>query len=214
MPALVLEFYPNGNINEFVKQKSLNDEAKFSLIKEVALGMKYLHEFDTPTIHGDIRGANVLIDVKGHAVLADYGLVFIIDSTDFTTTKIVGTCRWTAPELMVPPENEEEYASTYSFSSDVFAFAMTIIEVFTEQPPFAEKKSDSAALFAIIGGKRPELPACIRAQGLATLVERCWDSNPKTRPSADEICRTLEPVCTVPSWTRFFRWLSWPIFQG
>ena len=32
MPALVLEFYPNGNINEFVKQKSLNDEAKFSLV--------------------------------------------------------------------------------------------------------------------------------------------------------------------------------------
>jgi len=110
--------------------------------------MKYLHEFDTPTIHGDIRGvsylveskarelttplpakANVLIDAKGHAVLADYGLVFIIDSTDFTTTKIVGTCRWTAPELMIPPENEEEYAPTYSFSSDVFAFAMTIVEV-------------------------------------------------------------------------------------
>lgn len=71
----------------------------------------------------------MLIDEKGHAVLADYGLVFIIDSTDFTSAKVVGTCRWTAPELMVPPENEEEYAPTYSFASDVFAFAMIIIEV-------------------------------------------------------------------------------------
>ena len=70
-----------------------------------------------------------MIDAKGHAVLADYGLVFIIDSTDFTSAKVVGTCRWTAPELMVPPEDEEEYVPTYSFSSDVFAFAMTIIEV-------------------------------------------------------------------------------------
>jgi len=32
MPALVLEFYPNGNINEFVKQKSLDDAAKLSLV--------------------------------------------------------------------------------------------------------------------------------------------------------------------------------------
>ena len=32
MPALVLEFYPNGNINEFVKRESPNDEAKLSLV--------------------------------------------------------------------------------------------------------------------------------------------------------------------------------------
>jgi len=72
--------------------------------------------------------ANVLIDADGHAVLADYGLVFIIDSSDFDTTKILGACRWTAPELMRCDE-EEDSDPPFSLATDIFAFAMTTIEV-------------------------------------------------------------------------------------
>lgn len=75
-----------------------------------------------------------MINAHEQAVLADYGLVFIIDSSDFTSAKVVGTCRWTAPELMLPPENEEEYVPQYSFASDAFAFAMTIVEVRRPSP--------------------------------------------------------------------------------
>ena len=35
MPALILDFYPNGNINEFVKTKSLTDDCKFNLVPPV-----------------------------------------------------------------------------------------------------------------------------------------------------------------------------------
>ena len=80
-----------------------------------------------PCLHLDGK-ANVLIDADGHAVLVDYGLVFIIDSSDFTTTKIAGTCRWTAPELVEYSE-EENSAPSFSLATDVFAFAMTTIEV-------------------------------------------------------------------------------------
>jgi serine/threonine protein kinase len=75
-----------------------------------------------------------LINAECQAVLADFGLVFIIDSADFTSAKVVGTCRWTAPELMLPPESEEESPPEYSFASDVFAFAMTIVEVRRPRP--------------------------------------------------------------------------------
>jgi len=146
MPALVLDYYPNGNINDFIKQRGLKDHAKLSLIKQIAHGMRYLHEFQSPIIHGDIRGANILINADGQAVLADYGLVFIIDSTDFTSAKVVGTCRWTAPELMLPPENEEESAPQYSFASDVFAFAMTIVEV-RRPRPFLSRHDGCAARY-------------------------------------------------------------------
>jgi len=60
--------------------------------------------------------------------LADYGLVFIIDSSDFTTTKILGTCRWSAPELM-GDNDEEDSAPPFSLATDIFAFAMTTVEV-------------------------------------------------------------------------------------
>jgi len=66
----------------------------------------------------------VLIDVGGHAVLTDYDLLFITDSRDFTATVSVRPCRWTAPELMDPAGD-----GTATLASDVFSYAMTVIEV-------------------------------------------------------------------------------------
>jgi serine/threonine protein kinase len=84
---------------------------------------------------GFFRKANVLIDDEGHAVIADYGLVFVIETTDFTSTKTAGTCRWMAPEVMNPEEEQEEDldsqepAVLFTTYSDIYAFAMTVFEV-------------------------------------------------------------------------------------
>ena len=191
LPSLILDFYPNGNINEFLKKHSTDNNQKFTLTCEIASGMRYLHRLSSPVVHGDIRGANILISADGHAALTDYGLAHIIDNSNFTTTKIVGPARWMAPELSDPSDDQATEAPLFTTESDVFAFAMTIVEVFTESLPFRERKRDSAVLFAIIAGKRPELPASIREQGLANLIQKCWDQHPELRPTADEICKEL-----------------------
>lgn len=74
----------------------------------------------------------MLIDGRGQAVLSDYGLAFIIESSDFTSVKTAGTCRWTAPEIMSPPEDDSHTETPFLFtlSSDIFSFAMTSIEVY------------------------------------------------------------------------------------
>jgi hypothetical protein len=74
----------------------------------------------------------VLIDEEGHALLADYSLVFIIDSSDFTSIKTAGTCRWTAPEILNPSDevlDADEPAAIFTEWSDIYAFSMTVIEV-------------------------------------------------------------------------------------
>ena len=55
-------------------------------------------------------------------------MTFVIDHGEFTTNKIAGPARWTAPEILDPPEGDES-EPPYSFQSDMFALAMTIIEV-------------------------------------------------------------------------------------
>ena len=35
MPALILDFYSNGNVNEFVKTKSLTDDCKLTLVPPI-----------------------------------------------------------------------------------------------------------------------------------------------------------------------------------
>jgi hypothetical protein len=74
--------------------------------------------------------ANVLVDSKGHAVVADYGLALIMDSSEFTSIKTAGTCRWTAPEIMNPPNNDDVPLPQFTVKSDIFSYAMTVFEVY------------------------------------------------------------------------------------
>jgi len=76
--------------------------------------------------------SNVLITEEGVAVLADYGLVFVIETTDFTSTKTAGTCRWMAPEVMNPADElleEQDPPVLFTKESDIYAFGMTAFEV-------------------------------------------------------------------------------------
>ena len=63
---------------------------------------------------------------EGRALVADYGVTFVIDHTQFTTNKIAGPARWTAPEFL---EVDVDTDSPYGKRADVFAFAMTMLEV-------------------------------------------------------------------------------------
>jgi serine/threonine protein kinase len=64
-------------------------------------------------------------------VLADYGLVFVIETTDFTSTKTAGTCRWMAPEVMNPADElleDQDPPVLFTMKSDIYAFGMTAFE--------------------------------------------------------------------------------------
>ena len=69
-----------------------------------------------------------MIDEGKNPVIADFGLTFIIDHGEFTTNKIAGPARWTAPEILDPP-GDNENDPPYSKASDVFAFGMTMLQV-------------------------------------------------------------------------------------
>ena len=76
--------------------------------------------------------SNVLIDGDGNPRICDYGLAFIIEPSEFTSIKTAGACRWTAPEIMNPPEettSTNDSLALFTRESDVYAFAMTVIEV-------------------------------------------------------------------------------------
>ncbi|KAF9466744.1 kinase-like domain-containing protein, partial [Collybia nuda] len=197
MPALILDYYPHGNIVGYIKKQKVPNEGRMRLLHEIAQGIQFLHSCQPSIVHGDIRGANVLINGNGQAVLADYQLAFIIESSDFTSVKTAGTCRWTAPEIMSPPEDDSptDSPSLFTLSSDIFSFAMTFIEVFTEQVPFATKKNDSSVIFAILDGHRPDLPSYVQSnEALTVLLKNCWAEIPSERPTAEEVCNDLAHV--------------------
>ncbi|KAF9647907.1 kinase-like protein, partial [Thelephora ganbajun] len=67
---LVSEWMPGGELREYIRN---NREANLvNLLLGVAKGLDYLHSCDV--IHGDLKGANILVDATGNAQIVDFGL--------------------------------------------------------------------------------------------------------------------------------------------
>lgn len=64
---------------------------------DIARGMNYLHKFEPPILHRDLKSLNVLIDGKFNAKLGDFG--WTRQKADYMTNKI-GTFQWMAPEVI------------------------------------------------------------------------------------------------------------------
>lgn len=82
-------------------------------------------------VHGDIKAANILIDDDGQACLTDFGLSRILQTSGFTTNTPAGTSRFMAPELISSEDGDEESIPKVTKASDVYAYAMTVLEVQT-----------------------------------------------------------------------------------
>lgn len=164
---------------------------------------------NTDWVHLSFK-ANILIDDTGRACLADYGLPFILDIPLWSDFKAIGPCRWTAPEVMDPPDDEPVSRLLYTPSSDVYSFGMAMLEVrhefhisdrwsylsdqiLTGKAPFEKKDHDLKVYTFVAAGKRPDIPSFLPIN-IGSLIQKCWAQNPTHRPSAREVSQTLNSV--------------------
>ncbi|KAF8194861.1 kinase-like domain-containing protein, partial [Mycena galopus ATCC 62051] len=156
------------------------------LIYEIAVGLQYLHSQNI--VHGDLRGANILLDDRGHALLADFGLAVVTDSP-LASTNRGGSLRWMAPELLHPESyGFKEFQRT--FASDIYSFACVCLELYTGKPPFSEIPSDGAVLLYVIGGGLPAYPS-VMPFWCQSLASKCWSHFPSSRPGMATIIESI-----------------------
>lgn len=60
------------DLNKIVN--TLNPFMKLSCCQQIASAVNYLHSFDPPVLHRDLKLSNVLIDKNGVCKLADFGV--------------------------------------------------------------------------------------------------------------------------------------------
>ncbi|KAF9060403.1 kinase-like domain-containing protein [Rhodocollybia butyracea] len=139
-----------------------------SVIMEIADGLNYLHSLKPPVVHGDVCGANILMNHDGHCCLADFGLAIA--------------------SLIHTGEQAKKPLSRDQRPRDVYAFACTVVEILSCNVPFSEKPTDIAVMFAIVNGLRPGRPEAVWCPDD---IKLCWSQKPGDRVSANYIWSTL-----------------------
>ncbi|KAJ4734317.1 Proline-rich receptor-like protein kinase PERK1 [Rhynchospora pubera] len=204
---LVYELVPNNTLEFHLHGKGCPTMAwstRLRIALGAAKGLAYLHEDCYPKIiHRDIKAANILLDYKFEAKVADFGLAkFIEDNNTHVSTRVMGTFGYMAPEYA--------YSGNLTDKSDMFSFGVVLLELITGHRPVDRTKSfmnDSLIEWArpllvraledgdIEPLVDPKLQKNYNANEMAKMVAvaaACIHHSAKRRPRMSQVVRALE----------------------
>jgi len=186
-PYMLSEWMENGNLGGYLKSNP--NENRLKLLLDVAKGLEYVHSRDV--VHGDLKGHNIVVDNEGRALLADFGLASVLRGnlslkySEHASGR--GTTRWMAPELLEPTSLSCEFSK----KTDVHAFSMVAVEVFTGEQPFPHLKHEYHVPTVLLRGERPKRPSGI-TDDVWEMLQRCWAPKAADRPEMVEVASCLE----------------------
>ncbi|KAE9621388.1 putative protein kinase RLK-Pelle-LysM family [Lupinus albus] len=130
---LVYEYAQKGSLRSHLHDPQNKGHSPLSWIMRVqivldaARGIEYIHEHTrTHYVHRDIKTSNILLDASFRAKISDFGLAKLVGITnegEVSTTKVVGTYGYLAPEYL-----SNGLATT---KIDVYAFGVVLFEIIT-----------------------------------------------------------------------------------
>lgn len=119
------------------------------LVRTIAEALDYAHQMGV--LHLDLKPANVLIDVDGRPLIADFGLARRFDDLGSDgESPVSGTPAYIAPEMLATPPPPP------ARTTDVYGLGVILYELLTGRPPFS-------------GGTTAEVLARVRAEAPATM---------------------------------------------
>ncbi|XP_022749808.1 proline-rich receptor-like protein kinase PERK1 isoform X2 [Durio zibethinus] len=202
---LVYEFVPNNTLEFHLHgngRPTMDWPTRVKIALGSAKGLAYLHEDCHPKIiHRDIKAANILVDFKFEAKVADFGLAkFSSDVNTHVSTRVMGTFGYLAPE----------YASSGKLTdkSDVFSFGVMLLELITGHRPVGSSYMEDS----LVDWARPLLTRALDDGNFDSLVDpklqkeynhnemarmvacaaACVRHSARLRPRMSQIVRALE----------------------
>jgi serine/threonine protein kinase/tetratricopeptide (TPR) repeat protein len=151
------------------------------------------HAHQEGTVHRDIKPANLMVDVRGHLWVTDFGLARLQDDAGLTLSgDLVGTIRYMSPEQAIG------HRSVVDQRSDIYSLGVTLYELVTLEPAFGGSDRRELLRRVIEDDPRPLrslTPAAPRE--LETIIQKTMAKEPKDRyltaqELADDLRRFLE----------------------
>lgn len=218
---IALRFAANGDLASYARKSgAMEAKSASTVMRGVVSGLAFLHK--SGFIHRDMKLANVLVlssvlcccllrclcqlDSDLTPWLSDFG--FACERVPAPPTKKLGTPPYMAPEIIAGTAYDET-VDTYAVGVvrvSTFILAEHILQMLWEllagQVPYqsiylADGVTDTEAaerIYELVGkGERPEPVEAMWGEGIVSLVKKCWDQQPRNRPSLESVLRELTP---------------------
>ncbi|XP_038883360.1 receptor-like cytoplasmic kinase 176 [Benincasa hispida] len=205
---LVYEFMQKGSAENHLFRRSshfrpLSWNVRIKIALDAARGLAFLHNSDAKVIYRDFKTSNILLDANYDAKLSDFGLARDgpIGDQSHVSTKIMGTHGYAAPEYLA--------TGHLTAKSDVYSFGVVFLELLSgrraidkNRPTGEHNLVDWAKPYLVNKHKIRRIMdnrleghyALGQAQRAANLAFLCLATDPKYRPSMNEVVTILEQL--------------------
>jgi len=190
---VIMKFMNRGSLYNllFNEKFKFTDMLKLKILRQVAIAMKCLHTKTldrNAIVHRDLTLHNLLISDNLDCYLGDFGIAVEKPHSRTNELKLspVGHPRYRPPEV-----SKNQLTSK---RCDVYNFGNVMYELLGEIPLFAELDEKEIAKKTMVG-ILPNLNVLRKKnvpEFLITLLQRCWNMDPKKRPQFVEIVSLLE----------------------
>ena len=175
-PYLVMELVPGVTLHTVLREQGALPVAQaLEIVGEVGAALAEAHR--AGIVHRDVKPGNVLLDVRGRARLADFGIARLPGSELTRAGAGLGTPGYAAPEVV--------RGGVADARSDLFSLAALAYALLTGRRPF-DGPTPAAASLAVLE-REPEPPTALRPglpPGVSEAVLAALSKDPGRRPAS------------------------------
>uniref|UniRef100_A0A8B9RGL1 Tyrosine-protein kinase n=1 Tax=Astyanax mexicanus TaxID=7994 RepID=A0A8B9RGL1_ASTMX len=185
---IIMELVQGGDFLSFLRTEghNLRPNMLIKMAENVASGMEYLES--KKCIHRDLAARNCLVGEKSVVKISDFGMSRQEQDGVYSATGGMRQIpvKWTAPEAL----NYGRYTS----ESDVWSFGVLLWETFSRGiTPYTSMSNQQTRDEVERGYRMPAPTGC--PDDIYALMCRCWQYDPRHRPSFQKIRADLQSLC-------------------
>ncbi|POG81705.1 kinase-like domain-containing protein [Rhizophagus irregularis DAOM 181602=DAOM 197198] len=196
----IMKYANGGDLHNYLQENfaEITWKKKLHILWRISDGLQTIHKKNF--VHRDFHSGNILVEIIENDsckidqyLIGDLGLSQ--PANDIHDSSIYGVIPYIAPEIFK--------GGKFSKSSDIYCMGMIMWELTSGRKPFANVEHDVDLIYKIIDGKRPNITDDT-PEDFANLMKKCWNPDPKKRPSATHVCEIFNSWSNMEMVAEYF----------